>query len=300
MILGLGALAVDDLLGIDSFPVPGEKMRVLWRRREGGGLAATALATAAKLGARTEWLGTLGDDELSQWARADLMHHGVGMRLAQSSVDARPHASVILVEPDGRRTVLSSNAGVLPFPVEAITAGLLQDVQAVFVDHTQVAAACALAALAQQHGVPVVCDLERHADGPEALLPHVDHFISGLAFAQQLTDEATPAAMLQALRGRFRTGASCCALTDGERGCWFWAGDAAQHIPAFVVQVVDTTGCGDAFHGAYLAQITRGETVEAALRFAAATAALVAGRIGGRSKLPTRDEVEELLGRSVQ
>lgn len=297
MILGLGAVAVDDLLGVARFPSAGEKMRVLWRRREDGGLAATALAAAAKLGARAAWLGTLGDDELSRAARAGLERDGVLLSHAHFAAAARPHSSMILVEEgSGQRTVLSCNAGVPAFG-GAITGELLHDVSTVFVDHTQVEVALQLTKIARERGIPVVSDIERAADGTEELLPHVDHFIAGLSFAQSLTGESETTKVLRALRTTFGTGAACCALTDGERGCWFLAGNEVRHIPAFRVEAVDTTGCGDAFHGAYGAEIARGASVESALRFASAAAALVATRIGGRSGLPTRADVEALLAR---
>ena len=296
MILGLGALAVDDLLGVESFPVAGEKMRVAWRRREGGGLAATALATASRLGAQTEWLGTLGTDELSRWARADLISHGVGMHFVREQPDAQPHASVILVEQtSGRRTVLSSNHGVVPFPPHAVNEEMLREAKAVFVDHTQIGAAVVLATLARRKSLPVICDIERVDEGLKELLPLVDHCIVGLAFAQRLTGAFSPEAVLQRLRTDWRTGSACCAVTDGERGCWFCIGDEVQHLPAFPTEAVDTTGCGDAFHGAYIAELVRGATAPEALRFAAGTAALVAERIGGRSALPHRDEVQALI-----
>jgi hypothetical protein len=85
-------------------------------------------------------------------------------------------------------------------------------------------------------------------------------------------------------------------VTGGDRGCWYAEGaGAVHHVPAFEVAVVDTTGCGDVFHGAYAACIARGEPVRQAIRVAAAAAALKATRPGGRAGIPTRPAVDAFL-----
>ncbi|HEX8550800.1 MAG TPA: PfkB family carbohydrate kinase [Abditibacteriaceae bacterium] len=294
MILGIGAVAVDDLLFVERFPIAGEKLRVASRRRDDGGLAGTALAAAAKLGSEAAWLGVLGDDELSHAARVGLERDGVSTGHCHFDADARPHYSVILIEKaSGQRTILACNEGVTAFPVARIEEISLENVRAVFVDHTQVAAAIALATRARTTRIPVVSDIERAPDGIEVLLPLCDHFIGALGFAQTLTGETEPENVVGALR-KTGAGETCCAVTDGERGCWFLQDDTLRHLPAFAVEAVDTTGCGDVFHGAYLGEIARGQGVEAALRFASAAAALCATRVGGRNGIPTRAEIGTL------
>ena len=77
-------------------------------------------------------------------------------------------------------------------------------------------------------------------------------------------------------------------MTDGERGCWFAerGGEARRIVAAIPVQVVDTTGCGDVFHGAYAAAIARGESPDRAVEVANAAAAIKATRAGGRTGIP--------------
>jgi sulfofructose kinase len=87
------------------------------------------------------------------------------------------------------------------------------------------------------------------------------------------------------------------ALTCGAEGCWFLerGSSAVRHLPAFRVNAVDTTGCGDVFHGAYAAALARGLEVRECLRFATAAAALKATRHGGQAGIPTRRQVRTLL-----
>jgi sugar/nucleoside kinase (ribokinase family) len=91
-------------------------------------------------------------------------------------------------------------------------------------------------------------------------------------------------------------------ITDGLRGCWYWDTDrrhTGQHLhqPAFETNVVDTTGAGDVFHGAYLYAYLQGWPTRRCLAFASATAALKCRKLGGRAGIPTRPQVEAFLGR---
>jgi sulfofructose kinase len=318
-ILGVGALAVDDLVGVAAFPVAGEKTRVLWRQRLGGGLAGTALVAASRLGARCAWLGVLGNDDLSRAAHSELEAEGIETGHVVFEAAARPHASVILVEQtSGRRSILAGNDGVQSYPVARITPELVAGSRVVFVDHTQVEAGCRLAELARERGIPVVGDIERWTVGIDALLPLIDHLLVGIDAGRMLSGADDAAAIVRSLL----PGRACVAVTDGERGCWFACAEATDavegdataagtiaagvaekgafkpevcHIAASAVDAVDTTGCGDVFHGAYMAAIARGEACENALREASAAAALAATRLGGRAGAPTWAELAAFL-----
>jgi sulfofructose kinase len=102
-----------------------------------------------------------------------------------------------------------------------------------------------------------------------------------------------PAAAAQALWG---PGRQAIVVTCGAEGCWVTGdGGPAWHQPAFSVPVIDTTGCGDVFHGAYAAALARGLNLEQRVRIASAAAALKATRRGAQAGCPTWQEVEEFL-----
>lgn len=98
------------------------------------------------------------------------------------------------------------------------------------------------------------------------------------------------------LRMRAETSA-WLAVTAGEEGAWWLDGDSVQHVPAFAVEVVDTVGAGDVFHGALALGLGEGQDEASAIRFAAAAAAVKCTKPGGRAGVPTRPEVEALLER---
>ena len=98
-----------------------------------------------------------------------------------------------------------------------------------------------------------------------------------------------------------RPNRACCAVTAGAQGCWYSEhGGRVRHFPAFRVPVVDTTGCGDVFHGAYAASIARGDGIDRAIQVATATAGLKASQPGGRAGIPDRVAVERFLGAGVR
>ena len=136
-----------------------------------------------------------------------------------------------------------------------------------------------------------MADIERLTDGLEELLPLIDHLIVGFDFAREFTGEDEPQNMARHL-GQGRV---CGAVTHGENGCWFAANGAILHQAAFKVPVVDTTGCGDVFHGAYMAGIARGENIADAMRTASACAALKAKHPGGRTGIPGREMVRKFM-----
>lgn len=297
-ILGIGALAVDDLIYVDSFPIRGQKMRVQARRRELGGLTANALVAASRMNAKTAWCGVLGSDESSRFAVSQLEANGVDCSLIVHQHQTQPrHSTIIVDNSNGERTILSSNDGAADFPVELVTEDLIRSCRVLFVDHASGAPGRKAAQIARGCGIAVVADIERTDDGTREMMLDVDHLIVGLKFARELTGKSAPHDVLEAMRPDMSThAASVCVLTGGENGCWYQANGEVRHVPAWAVETIDTTGCGDIFHGVYAALLARGGDVEQRVLTASAAAAIKATRPGGGSGAPNRQEIERFLG----
>jgi sugar/nucleoside kinase (ribokinase family) len=294
-ILGLGIAAVDDLLYVDEYPQPNSKVVVRARQRQGGGLTATALVAAARLGACVAYGGVLGDDELSRSTLTALASEGVDCAPVLYKREAGPCHSVIVVDRStGSRTILASTERVLSRQPDEVTQELIGQGRLLFVDYTTGRGGLCAVRLAHSLGIQVVGDVERlTVPGAEDLVREIDHLIVGTELATLVTGERRPESMVRALSG---DGRACCAVTAGERGCWYSErGGGVRHVPAHHVQVVDTTGCGDVFHGAYAACIAQGDSVGRAIEVANAAAALKATQPGGRTGIPNRDSVERFL-----
>jgi sugar/nucleoside kinase (ribokinase family) len=154
------------------------------------------------------------------------------------------------------------------------------------------------ARIARQRGIPVVADFDS-ALAPQfpELLQLADHLILSRDFAIKLTRARTTQAALRRLWTKDR---QAVVLTAGPAGCLYRGrGETTlRYQPAFRVKVVDTTGCGDVFHGAYAFGLARGLTLEDRIRFASATAALKATRLGGQAGIPSLAAVKRLLSQT--
>ncbi len=294
-VLGLGAVAVDDILYVDEFPQPDGKTHVKAKARAGGGLAGTALVAAARLGVRAGYCGVLDADDLSAYTLAELAREGVDCAPVQRQAGARPYHSVIIVNRTSpQRCILYSNADVVVPTAADLPDSLITASKVLFVDHTVAAAAIRAAAVARQHGIPIVGDIEE-TDFPEreAFLNSVDHLILNQEMAGRLTGVPDAAGSAAAL---LRPSGAAVVVTEGAAGSWYVTpGQAPQHVPAMKVQVVDTTGCGDVFHGAYAACLAWGGDVHSAVQVATVAAGLKARSSGGRAGIPGRAEVEQHL-----
>lgn len=293
-VLGIGTSAVDELVYVDRFPQPDTKRPVQDIRRQGGGLTATALVTAARQGARAAYCCLIGDDELSRYVLAELEEEGVDCSPCQRDPAGRPaHAIVIVARENGTRTILYKPGRIEPDP-EHITPELVQKCRVLFIDYLAPQAGLRAAQIARQNGIPVVADVEAaQFPGREAFLEQIDHLIINIDLAAQLTGKSQAGEMAAALAGQ---GRACCVVTAGEQGCWYSQnGSPAIHSPAYAVPVVDTTGCGDVFHGSYAAALARGESIRRAVAVASASAGMKATQPGGRSGIPTLPAVEQFM-----
>jgi len=299
-VLGLGIAAVDDLLYVDEYPQPDTKVAVRARQRQGGGLTATALVAAARLGARAAYWGVLGKDDLSAYTVRELEREGVDCSPVLRRADAGPCHSIVVVDrATGSRTILYDYERVRMCSPEEVDPGIVRRCRVLFVDYTSGLGGLRAAQMAREMDVPVVADVERlDVDGAAEIAAEAAHLIVSVDLARQLTDQDHPEDMIRALLHPKR---ACCAVTAGDRGCWYAVpGSAVRHVPAYDVAVVDTTGCGDVFHGAYAACIARGEGIDRAIHVATATAAIKATHPGGRAGIPDRATVEQFMRAHAQ
>lgn len=298
-VLGLGAVAVDDLLYVDRYPEAESKVHVRLRQRHCGGQTGTALVAAARFGVRTAYAGLLGEDELSQEVIANFAEEGVQTRWAPVSKAARPaHSTIVVDETSKTRTIFAFVGGELGASCSAPEASIVRASRVLLIDHHGIEGSHRAAEIAREVHHPVVADFERAAEGPfEELFGLVDHLIVSAHFAAQLTGNPDPAEAVMALAVASR---QLTAVTCGSNGCFYCVNGEpgrVHHQPAFAVEVVDTTGCGDVFHGVYAAALSQRTCVQECLRFATAAAALKATHRGGQPGIPWRDAIEQFLAR---
>ncbi|MDA8217694.1 MAG: PfkB family carbohydrate kinase [Dehalococcoidales bacterium] len=296
-IVDIGVACIDHLLIVTRTADGWEECQAPFV--QGGGLAATAAVAAARLGANVDIWAVLGDDHHGRMVSDELAGYGLGVSEVKFEADRRTPSSYIEVDSQtGERTIyFSMGRSHSPLPPLAdvewdFDFARLRGVKSLLVDHWLLRTSIRAAKEVRGSGAVVVADFFS-VTGPVAeLVPLVDALIlpeeTGIAVA------GGPDFPL-ALQRLAEMGPSTPAITVGAQGVWYWHAGEVYHCPAFPVKVVDTTGCGDSFHGAYARAVTLGLNVHEAMRFSSAVAALKATRLGGRTGLPTLDEVNRFL-----
>jgi len=296
-VVGVGCCAFDIVTEVDSLPGPDEKGPLKSMRTQGGGLVATGLVAAARLGARCAYLGALGDDFFSQFCVDDFAREGIETRYIRRVPGASVVTSIIVACPStGTRMILAACDEAPVAEPQDVPPDVVQGARVLHVDNFQPEAALQAARLAREAGVPVVMDLEGIGKGVEELLAVGDYVIVPLGFvrsrygASGMEDGAS--ALLEEIGPQ---GGVAAVVTAGAEGAFaVWPGGELRQ-PAYRVPVVDTTGCGDVFHGAFAFGLARGWDVARIMPFAAATSALKCRLPGGRAGIPRYDEVCEFL-----
>lgn len=295
-ILGLGCVTIDELLFVDDFPTPDTKMPINGSEQHNGGQTATALVAAARLGSRCAYGGTLGHDPLSGLVEANFRAEGIDLSPVTYRADAQPvHAYIIVDAAGGTRTILYNILAHVGADEHNPPAEVIRAARILFVDQHGMIGNIRAGRIAREAGIPIVADFEHDRfDGFAEMLPLVDHLIINDEFAAALTGTAHPGDSARALWTESR---ALVAVTCGAEGAWYVEDGEMppRHQPAFPVQVVDTTGCGDVFHGAYASALARGLPTAARIEFAAAAAALKATRAGGQPGIPDRPTVEAFI-----
>jgi len=298
-ILGLGCTAVDELLYVAAYPPADGKMRVRRRERRCGGLTATALVAAARLGGKCAFAGVLGKDEQSRFVLDCLEQEKIHINHYVCRSDARPIQSTVVVDERRKtRTIFFDTNHAWGADTKAPTEAVIRSTRVLLVDNFGIEGMVRAARIARSAGIPIVADFE-DSDSPgfSKLLELVDHLILSEGFARKLTGAKHPA---EAARALWTNGRAVVIVTCGAKGCYYLAADdeRPKSVPAFRVKALDTTGCGDVFHGAYALALARKLELRERIRFASAAAALKATRHGGQTGIPTRQRVNKLLQRS--
>ncbi|MCD6365190.1 MAG: hypothetical protein J7M14_04875 [Planctomycetes bacterium] len=295
-VIGIGTISVDDVLTVAKYPQLDQKAEVLAQSRHCGGQVSTALAAAVALGARCAFAGVLGNDELSTFARASLERAGVNCDHLAARSGAGPIHSVIIAEGDsGGRTIFYAREGFQLIETGAMNEELIGLGRVLLVDQSGAGRMIAAARTARRLNVPIVADMEWPDEpGVKELMALVDHLILPRQFAGAVTGLSNPTDMVRSAGGNWP--GACTVVTCGEEGCYYAvAGGQVRCAPALSVNVAETTGCGDVFHGAYAAALARGSDIPACIEYASAAAALYACRPNGWRHLPTADDVAAIM-----
>jgi sulfofructose kinase len=290
-VYGLGQCALDFLGKVDAYPQPDVKCEVFDLAIQGGGPVATALVALARWGVSCVFAGVVGDDLFGSMIRGSLDEEGVDTREVMIRKGAGSQLAFIVAEPEkGRRTIFWHRPTGPPLRPDEIDYRLIRSAKIFHTDGLFPEASLAGAKAARAVGVAVVVDAGTLRDGILELARTSDYFIASETFSRALVGNDRP---LDACRKLVELGPRLAGVTLGDRGYVALAKGKVIERPAHEVAAVDTTGCGDVFHGAFIYGLLQGWHVEKSLDFAAWAAARVSLKLGGRAGIPVFSEVEE-------
>lgn len=291
-VVGLGLACLDQLILWRDMHAPVAGNKILDFQVQGGGMVGTAMVAVARLGGQAEFWGAVGDDWMGRMILDGLRGESVDTRHVAVVPGGRGPMVVVCVDrPTGQRHFLYW-AG---FPEPRGPIGSLESLKpagCLLVDGTHHGSTVRAAREAQRLSVPVVADLGGVGEKTAALLAHVTYAIISDRCAQQLAGAGDYLAACHAVRSM---GPRHVIVTLGERGLVYLEGEELAEMPAFEVKVVDTTGAGDVFHGAFCYGLLQGFPLVRNLQFASAAAAIKCGRLGGRAGIPGRDRAVRFL-----
>jgi len=295
--IGESSLDYVGMLG-ESSALDGGKHRLRGFHALPGGQAATAAAACARQGLRARYIGAFGDDEAGVAVRAALARMGVEV-VAQISSGVPSRVAVILVDREGGRTVFEHRQPGLRVNLDDAERAAL-DTRILLVDATDVPASTDAARRARSVGIPTVVDVDRVAPGVDELLAEIAIVIVPRPFLLAFTGTESEGLALERLANACPR-AAAVVVTLGEEGSLARAGAVEVRTPGFGGQmdVVDTTGAGDAFRGGFAAawaKLGSAVPLSALLDHANATAALACREVGAQSALPMWDDVIALVG----
>ena len=288
-LLCIGHASFDITMSIGSHPAADEKLFADAMQLSGGGPAANAAVSVSRLGGRAGFCGYLGRDTFGDLHAAELQAEGVDISYLVRG-DFPSSVSQILAKPDGSRALVNFKGDTPWLPEDAVHMTVLPKVM--LFDGHEPLLSLPLCHQARKMGVPTVLDAGSLHRGTQELAGRVDYLVASEKFARQWceTDD------MQLALDELAAVSDNVVITLGDQGLIWCRGAEQGAMPAFQVHAVDSTGAGDAFHGAFALGLARGMAWPDLLRFASAVGALTCTKLGARPALPMKNELTQLLG----
>lgn len=290
----IGITVQDRIYYVDHIPTTSGKFVANAYKEIGGGPAATAAVAIAKLGGEVDFIGRIGDDNIGKVLLKELESYKVNTKLLKVYENAKSSQSTILVDRQGERLILN-----YPSP-DLLTETVWLD----NIDFTQYDA--------------ILCDVRWHQGTQYCLNKARQLNIVSILDADLTSQDITPLAQLsdytvfsepglKRMTGQpdldkaLKQASEICRgnvyVTQGNQGCSWIEKNKKYHCESFKVQVIDTTGAGDVFHGAFTFAVANGYSGHKVVEFASAVAALKCTAAGGRDGIPNLVQVNEFLAK---
>jgi len=305
----LGIVVADVIaVPVEKYPERGRLVLTERMSLSMGGCAANSAVGMARLGLKVALIAKVGQDALGDFCLRVLEAEGVRAEAVRRDRTASTSSTMVMVHPDRERSFIHCVGANGTFREEDIDFGLIRQAKVLNVggallmpgfDGPPLARAIAKG---KQMGAITVMDTAWDGTGQWMKLlaeafPHVDYLLPSFEEAAMLSGESRA----EAIAGRLvEAGAKVVVLKMGEKGCYVASEQENFYLPPFEVEMVDSTGAGDAFVAGFVTGLVKGLDLRGCAEMGNAVGALCVTRVGTTEGLPTLDEVESLIGRSLQ
>jgi sugar/nucleoside kinase (ribokinase family) len=297
-VVGLGHPVMDQLVNISRFPSGNSGTRAEEIFHQGGGNVATAMAAAARLGAKAGMLAKIGGDAIGDFIIKDFEYNGVDTSHILRAGPGFTSSFVVAVSEVefGTRSFIGRGGGnrVPPLSPEELDYDYIASAKILHLENGS-SASIAAARFARDKGITVCIDAGYYSEDRVEIIPHIDVFIASEMFYNVMF-KGREGDIQKNCEEIHKAGPSVVWVTFGSKGCTGLVDGQFYEVPTFDVPVKDTTGAGDVFHGAYIAAMLEGLPHPECARYANAVSSIKCMFVGGRTGIPNR----ETLGRFLQ
>src|SRR5437763_14957030 len=297
---------MDFVVSVDRLPAPGETVLGRDFRMIPGGKGANQACAAGKLGAdsvRVKLIGRVGYDVFADHLKASLSAAGVDVTGVHAMRAQPTGVALIWVDRQGQNSIVvasGANHELAAADVESMRKALRGAALALFQLETPLDTVEAALKLAREEGAITMLDPAPAHPLPARLLAAVDILTPNQSEALLLCGRPPAPVSLDQARelaeSLRRQGPRTIIVKLGERGCLLLNEAGPRHFPGYAVEVRDTTAAGDTFNAALAVVMAEGRSIEEAIPFANAAAAISVTRLGAQTSAPSRAELEEFLG----
>lgn len=298
-IVGIGASPLDTLMIVERFPTKREVQQTIDIAVNGGGPVGTALAASAKLGAKTAMIDRVGDDFAGISILNDFRKYHVDTSAIQIEKNGVSGSATILVEKSsGDRAIFFTPAATSELNDIAPFTDIIKSAQILHINGRHKKILPQAIKIAKENNVKVSFDggADRYNENNDFLARNADICILAKDFADKYTKETS---VEKALVKIIDNGAQIAGITAGAKGSYIMDKNYAMYYQkAFIMEnTVDTTGCGDSYHGGFLYGLVNGYSLQISAQIASAVAAMNMQKLGGRGNLPDFDKLKQFLSK---
>jgi ribokinase len=252
----------------------------------------------ARLGIKTAFIGIVANDLIGHFIKEGLEKEAINLDQLRIIDNGESPFSFIAVDGErGYRNIFWTQGTLPPLKLDERDKKLIQAAKILHLDGIHTKPSLLAAEWARESYTRVVLDAGSVREGMRALVEKSHILITSQNFAQDFTAETIPERAAANLRS---LGPEIVTITLGEQGCYCLSEEGGWFSPAVKVKVVDTTGAGDVFHGAFIYGLVQKWPLVKIVQFANATDALKCTGLGGRKPLPSLGQVLTLLAKEIK